>query len=375
MKPKKIAVAMSGGVDSSVVAALLVRQGYKVTGVYLEAYNEPGCRTDQDKAEALKVAIKLGVPFKVLDLRKEYREKVTNYFVESYRRGETPNPDVVCNREIKFGEYYGWAMAEGFDLVATGHYARVYQGENEKRFLQRSRDLAKDQSYFLWQVAPQYLEHVVFPLGEMKKKEVREKARSLGLPNAEKPDSMGVCMMGKLNVREFLKNKLEENEGEVVMRSKTGEELVVGRHQGMWTATVGERVGKEITLEGTSLKRMGIDTTKMPILYVVGKMVEENMIMIGRKEECYRKIVQTSRCKFELSEEELGRLVKENNLLVRIRNLGELYKITKLKTQKSKLMLETKEPVFAPTRGQSAVLYAKVGKEGEEIVVGGGIIV
>src|SRR3989339_584862 len=163
---KRVAVGMSGGVDSCVAAALLKEQGYEITGVYIEAYNEPGCRSDQDRKDALAVATRLDLRFKILDLRKEYQERVIKYFLDEYRAGRTPNPDIVCNREIKFGLFYEYAMQHGFDFVATGHYARIKEGR-----LQRPRDLTKDQTYFLWQGERGKLKHILFPLGEMTKKE------------------------------------------------------------------------------------------------------------------------------------------------------------------------------------------------------------
>jgi len=366
MKNKKVAVAMSGGVDSSVAAAILVEQGYAVTGVYIEAYNEPGCRTDQDKADALKVAMKLGIPFKTLDLRKEYREKVTKYFLETYREGRTPNPDVVCNREIKFGEFFRYARKKGFEEIATGHYCRKARVKN-KWVLQRPRDLEKDQSYFLWQVASEELARVRFPLGELTKSEVRQKARELKLSNAEKPDSMGVCMMGQLNVREYLRRQLGEVEGEVVMRDAKGEERVVGKHRGMWTVTIGERVGAEIKLDLAAMQEMGVETTKMPVWYVTRKKVEDKRIEIGRREECYTNKLQIG----EVRGEELG---ENPRLAVRVRNLGELYQVKQFKKRKGGLGVETKTPIFAPASGQDAVFY-RGDCQGEEVVVGGGIIV
>lgn len=222
---QKVALGLSGGVDSSVAAALLIGQGYEVTGIYLECYNEPGCRTDQDKKDALQVALKLGIKFEVLDFRKEYKEKVVEYFYSEYKAGRTPNPDVMCNREIKFGIFYDWAMQNGFDYVATGHYTRSVEVKSEKgevkSLLQRARDESKDQSYFLWQIPNDHLNHILFPLGEMLKSEVRAKAKELGLLTATKPDSMGICFIGDIDVSKLLKDRLGENPGDVVIRSSS----------------------------------------------------------------------------------------------------------------------------------------------------------
>ena len=350
-------MGMSGGVDSSVAAALLVAQGYEVVGVYIEAYNEPGCRTDQDKKDALKVALQLGISFQVLDLRTEYKDKVIEYFYREYELGRTPNPDIVCNREIKFGIFLDWAVANGFDKVATGHYARIANG-----LLQRARDIAKDQSYFLWQVTPDKLEHVLFPLGEMLKSEVRTKAKELNLPTASKPDSMGICFVGEVDVAQLLRKKLGENPGEIVMQCQSdtvSHDVVVGEHKGLWFYTVGERKG--LTLDKKVLKKMGLHPESMAPMYVVAKDASKNRLVVGPKEA-----TMTSRVSVKwrfLTE-------KEGKLFVRIRNLGELYEVVKIEGE----VVTTKDAMMGVAEGQSAVVYLRNGAEGDEVVVGGGEI-
>lgn len=347
MQKKRIAVGISGGVDSSVAAATLLEQGYDVTGVFIEAYNEPGCRTDQDKKDALQVALKLGIQFQTLDVRAEYKKLVVQYFIDEYAAGRTPNPDIVCNREVKFGIFYDWAIKQGFDFVATGHYARIVEGK-----LQRPKDLSKDQTYWLWQVEGERLAHILFPLGDWMKREVREKARELGLPNAEKPDSMGVCMMGELNVREWLKGKLGEKPGEVIWRRQElgirNQEIVIGRHAGVWFATIGQRGGWEVDPKS--------QTSDMPSLYVIAKDKEKNQLIVGEREECYVD-------KFQISNAPI--LKYDTNLWVRIRNLGELTKVKEITDN----VVTLAEPVFAVAPGQSAVFYDEDG-----FVVGGGVI-
>lgn len=386
MKGKTIAVGMSGGVDSSVAAALLKEQGYAVTGVFIEAYNETGCRTDQDKKDALKAAIKIGIPFTTIDVRKEYKELVVEDFFAEYKRGNTPNPDVVCNREVKFGIFYDWAIGQaqdklGFGAIATGHYARVAKILNPKLqisnksektnsklrnrsqfFIQRPKDLTKDQTYFLWDVEPERLDKVLFPLGDLDKAEVREMARKWGLENAEKPDSMGVCMMGELNVREFLREKLGEKKGEILLEGKA-----VGEHMGMWFYTIGQRIGEGI--DKRALKKLGYQTEKMEPLYVVGKNKKSNAVLVGTREECYKKKFEISNMKLVIGKKELLQLVGEGKLLVRIRNLGELVKIKKFEISSSNWTLSLVKPIFAPAPGQAAVVYDAEGR-----VVAGGII-
>lgn len=349
-------IGLSGGVDSSVAASLLIEQGHEVVAVYLECYNEPGCRTDQDKADALKVAIKLGIPFQVLDFRKEYWEKVVEYFYREYQEGRTPNPDVMCNREIKFGIFYDWAIQNGFDYVATGHYARIanLSGDSRKA-LQMAVDESKDQSYFLWQIPQDHLEHVLFPLGEMLKRDVREKARQMGLLTAEKPDSMGICFIGEVNVSELLKKRLGESMGDVIMYP-TG--AVVGRHRGLWFYTIGERGGFDI--DKSKLKKMGMHPEKMGPLYVIGKDKSLNRLVVGEREETMRSQLKIKAQALNLQEQ----------LWVRIRNLGELTEVESLSSSGDELIVQLKNKIFGIAEGQSCVFYDE-----HKVLVGGGIIV
>ena len=382
---KRVVVGLSGGVDSSVVAALLLEQGYEVHGVYLECYNTPGCRTDQDKKDALKVALKLGISFEVLDFREEYKEKVIEYFYREYEAERTPNPDVMCNREIKFGIFYDYAMENGFDYVATGHYARIatykesprrdLQGDSFKLSfkLQCARDESKDQSYFLWQIPRDHLAHILFPLGEMDKSEVRVKAKKLGLGTADKPDSMGICFMGEVNVSKLLEDRLGEKKGDVVMYpagpGPAGHKI--GEHRGLWFYTIGQRGGWEmdpksqisnsLPAQAGQILKLGIDISNMPPLYVVGKDKKLNRLIVGKREECYRNqfIVNSSWLMAE----------KKQTLWVRVRNLGELVEVSSWRMVHGTWQVKTAKPIFALAEGQSAVFYDENG-----IMVGGGII-
>lgn len=335
--------------DSSVVAAMLVEQGYEVHGVFVEAYNEPGCRTDQDKKDALQVALKLGISFEVMDVRHEYKEQVVKYFLDEYRGSRTPNPDIICNRDIKFGLLYEYMVKKGYDYLATGHYARIgnvdpYSRKSVNPFLQMAQDKTKDQSYFLWQVGQEKLGKILWPLGDVEKSWVREKAHELGLPNADKPDSMGVCMIGELNVRDFLKEKLGTNPGSVMW----GGELV-GSHEGLWFYTIGSRGGWKVNPKSQS--------ALMPPLYVVRKDPKLNILEVGEREECYANSLLVHGTWYMDS--------VPNELWVRVRNLGELTAVSQLNGDTVTL----KQPVFALAPGQSAVFYDKAGR-----VVGGGII-
>jgi tRNA-uridine 2-sulfurtransferase len=341
---KRVVIGLSGGVDSSVAAALLIEQGYAVSGVYLECYNEPGCRTDQDKADALKVALKLGIPFQVLDFRTVYKEKVVEYFYREYEAGRTPNPDVMCNREVKFGIFYDWALQEGFEYVATGHYCRINEGK-----LQMARDETKDQSYFLCQIPSDHLSHIIFPLGNMLKSEVRTKAKELTLLTANKPDSMGICFIGEVNVNDLLKKRLGENPGEVMYRGE-----VVGSHKGLWFYTIGERKGFD--LDKKSLKKMGMHPENMPPLYVIGKDREKNQLIVGERSE-------TMKREFKIDEKNLD---LPSTVFVRIRNLGELHVVAGF----SEGVVTLVDEIFGVAEGQSCVFYDE-----NKVLVGCGIIV
>ena len=217
-KPK-VFVGMSGGVDSSVSALLLKQQGYKVTGVYMKNWSKdlPGmkCPWAEDLADAKRVAVKLGIDFEVWDFEKDYREKVVEYMLEEFRKGNTPNPDIMCNQEIKFKLFYEKAMGAGADFIATGHYARVGQVSATRPALLRAVDENKDQTYFLYRISEEALAHTIFPIGGMLKPEVKKLAAEHGLHNAYKKESMGVCFVGEVGMKDFLKEYIEVEPGEI----------------------------------------------------------------------------------------------------------------------------------------------------------------
>jgi tRNA-specific 2-thiouridylase len=262
-------------------------------------------------------------------------------------------------------------ISRGYDYVATGHYARLRQGFGGQGLIAMAHDSKKDQSYFLAQVPSAKLAKALFPLGEMTKTEVREKARELGLAVSDKPDSMGICFVGEVDVPRLLRNKMGIKTGKVLLKGK-----VVGEHQGIWTATVGERVGQVITLNTKQLKVMGIDTTNMPSWYVIGKNTKDNQILIGGREECLRRAFELERLSSTYDDKDtLQALIKQKQLSVRVRNLGELYVVTKLVRQDNGgVLISTNEPVFAPSPGQLAVLYWQESVSGDNLVVAWGEI-
>jgi tRNA-specific 2-thiouridylase len=262
-KMKKVLVGMSGGVDSSVSAALLLEQGYEVVGAFMK--NWSNCEWRADRRDAIRVAAKLGIPLVTLDFERQYRELVVDYLYREYAAGRTPNPDVMCNKFVKFDLFVKEAERLGCDYVATGHYARLERFDRRERSerILAGTDPNKDQTYFLWAIPPAVLPRVLFPVGAMMKSEVRQKARELGLSTADKKDSTGICFVGEVDIRAFLKERITENPGEIV--TTNGE--VVGTHEGVAFYTIGQRHGLNVG-GGTPY-------------YVVDKKPETNTLVVS----------------------------------------------------------------------------------------------
>ena len=238
---QKVFVGLSGGVDSSVTAALLVQAGYEVTGVFMQNWSADFagcCNLAADTADARAVADQLGIPFYVWNFEAEYKAKVLDYFFAEYEAGRTPNPDVMCNREIKFKLFLDRALKLGADLVATGHYAQVVEDKGIFKLL-KGIDPAKDQSYFLCRLGQHELSHALFPLGGMPKSEVRKLALDFALPTATKKDSQGICFVGKIDIKEFLQTRIKQVPGEIINH----EGQVLGEHVGLPFYTIGQREG------------------------------------------------------------------------------------------------------------------------------------
>lgn len=346
---KNVFVAMSGGVDSSVTAALLSQQGYKVTGVYMKNWSQdlPGhhCPWREDYQDAKRVAVQLGIDFKMYDFEKEYRHKVVEYMIDEYKLGRTPNPDIMCNQEVKFKLFLNTALSEGADYIATGHYSRIIDNK-----LLVGLDGDKDQSYFLYRVSKKALTKTMLPIGNYKKAEIRRIAKSLGLVTADKKDSQGICFVGKVGIKEFLGEYVQTSAGSIIdQRGK-----IIGEHDGALFYTIGQRQGLHV---GGGLP-----------YYVVGKDMAKNEVYVTTDLQDNRLWAN----KISLSGMHwIDKLPDdESSLSVRTRYRAKLIPLSALKqTKDSVWQLTLKDDVRAVTPGQSAVIY-----NGEH-VLGGGIVV
>lgn len=343
----KVYVGMSGGVDSSLTAALLKEQGYDVTGIYMKNWTQdlPGmkCPWADDLADAKRVAVQLGIDFKVYDFEKEYKQKVVDYMIDEYRRGRTPNPDIMCNQEVKFKIFLETALEDGADLIATGHYARVENGE-----LKMAEDTNKDQTYFLYRVTGKALQKTLFPLGGFTKPEVRKLAEERGLITARKKDSQGICFVGKVGIREFLQQYVTQQPGEIKDASSG---KVLGHHDGAIFYTLGQRHGLEL---GGGLP-----------YYVVGKDMGKNEVFVTtdlNDGTLWRESVTLNEVHW------INHRPLAATLQARVRHRAPLLSVSVLYTENGDVQLTFAEPERAVAAGQSVVLY-----DGETCV-GGGII-
>ncbi|KKU18090.1 MAG: tRNA-specific 2-thiouridylase MnmA [Candidatus Pacebacteria bacterium GW2011_GWB1_47_8] len=342
---KRIVLGLSGGVDSAVSAVLLKKQGYQVDAVYLECWHEPGCRAEGDRQDALQVALQLDLPFQVLNFKKPYREKVMQYFLDEYQAGRTPNPDVMCNKIIKFGLFYDWAMKQGYDAIATGHYAKA-----DGQFLYVPKDKIKDQTYFLYQIRQEQLAHVVFPLAELTKQAVRQLAHQAKLPVADKKDSVGICFVGDINVPKFLAENLGTKPGKIVDEHGN----ILGQHRGLWFHTVGQRHGFNYDKKKYAQLNPILHKDELPAMYVIDKNIKANELVIGPKQATRVKTLHVSN--LHLLGLTQAELFKRTDLRVRIRHTGQLTDC-EIKKMGNRYSVKLKQLVEGVASGQSAVFY------------------
>ena len=350
-KPKTVFVGMSGGVDSSVTAVLLKNAGYHVVGVYMKNWSKdlPGmkCPWAEDLADAKRVATKLDIDFRIFDFETEYHAKVVDYMIEEFRKGNTPNPDVMCNQEIKFKLFYDIAMSQGADFIATGHYAVSEDGN-----LKLATDKNKDQTYFLYRISDEATIHTLFPLGKMLKPEVKQLAAEFGLDNAYKKESMGVCFVGEVGIKDFLQEYIEVMPGQIIDRD-TGEAL--GTHEGAVFYTIGQRHGLNL---GGGLP-----------YYVVGKDMSKNLVYVSKNLNHLNLWTKTLKLKdviIRQIHQESGNIQPNlSELTCRVRHRAPLINCS-FNTETNEVILA--EEIKHPAAGQSVVFYAG------DVCIGGGII-
>jgi tRNA-uridine 2-sulfurtransferase len=397
MNKKTVFVGMSGGVDSSVSAALLKKQGFDVVGVFIKTWHPDfiKCNEEEERRDAMRVATHLNVPFLTFDFEDVYKKEVADYMISEYKAGRTPNPDVMCNKEVKFGAFFKKAISMGADFVATGHYARTKNSKNSgvfalgdkrignpRRFkflnfsLLKGVDPAKDQSYFLWTLKQKQLSKILFPVGHLNKTEVRKLAKKFKLPVAEKKDSQGICFLGAVDLKDFLKHYIKEKKGKVLNEKKE----VIGFHNGVVFHTLGERHGFTIT------KKSHNDGA----YYVVGKNIKKNILIVSNSpENCFfsgprAKTPDHSKKQFSGSQiilketNWINKIPKENKTYTaQIRYHGEFLNckikiIGKTKAESPehsrRAEISFQKPILVAS-GQSCVIYDK------DICLGGGVIV
>jgi tRNA-specific 2-thiouridylase len=394
---KRVIVGLSGGVDSSVAAYLLKEQGYEVIGLFMKNWHDDSvtisneCPWLEDSNDAMLVAEKLGIPFQVVDLSEEYQDRIVDYMFHEYEKGRTPNPDVLCNREIKFDVFMKIALDLGADFVATGHYCRKGEFQNEGKTIYQLKsgvDTNKDQSYFLCQLSQEQLAKSLFPIGELTKPEVREIAKEQDLITAEKKDSQGLCFIGKVRLPDFLQQKLQPIEGQIIRvpedsaiykkvelpeEASTEDVLiqtskkfqyspelgaVVGQHQGAHYFTKGQRKG------------LAVGGTKEP-LFVIETDVESNIIYTGEGKNhpgLYRNTLEVSESEIHWIREDLKLSLGESmQVMARIRYRQPLEPALVFRSEKG-LYVSFESPQSAITEGQFVAWYL------EDELVGSGVI-
>ncbi|MBW6442189.1 tRNA 2-thiouridine(34) synthase MnmA [Patescibacteria group bacterium] len=364
-KKLKVLVAMSGGVDSSVAALIMKKKGYDVIGAFMKNWSETKndlgeCRWKEDRKEAIKISEILKIPLITFDFEKEYRKEVVERMFKLYKSGITPNPDIDCNQKIKFPLIYAAAKKLGADFIVTGHYAQVKHNKKIKKYeLHRAKDESKDQSYFLYRLSQKDLEHSLFPIGSYTKNQVRKIAKENNFPNFNRKGTVGICFIGKINLKEFLQKKIKPKKGKIL--NPAGK--FIGYHDGIYYYTIGQRIGPRFGIEiekgeGKKVERW----------YVAKKDLEKNEIIAAPKNHpiLYRKEITLKDPHW------IGKIPQKNkvyNLKARIRQVGELMPSKLFYDKKIKqFRVILKESITGISEGQAIVLYNKKN------TLGGGVI-
>jgi tRNA-specific 2-thiouridylase len=380
----KVLMALSGGIDSAVSAYLLLEQGYEVEAAFMKNWSSTQgllkneCPWLVDRQDALRVAAFLKIPLHTLDFEQQYADTVMKYFFDEYQAGRTPNPDVMCNKEIKFKLLYQWAMDHGFDYLATGHYAQVGKRRKKKVeskdkafhlspftfHLTRSADEFKDQTYFIYNIKTEQLPHLLFPIGGMKKASVKKLAAKIGLPNKDKKESMGLCFVGKIRLKDFLEQKLKPRTGSIVDQDG----VVVGEHQGLYNFTLGQRQG--IHVGGSGPYYVFKKDLRSNTLFVTNNAQDKRLETISLQLHSVNWIEKSmSRAEYEDVSKSKVSKVRQKKLFGRYRHQGALIPLTVKQVEPGLCEVIFSRPQKAVTSGQSLVIY-----EGN-VCVGGGVIV
>ncbi len=356
MKKLKVLVAMSGGVDSSVAALMMKKKGYEVIGIFMKNWsdtkNELGeCSWKDERKMAMKISAMLGIPLITIDSEKEYRKEVIEKMFQKYKKGITPNPDIDCNQKIKFPILIKTAKKLGAKYVVTGHYSRIKKDE-----LFRAKDESKDQSYFLYRIKQSELKHLLFPIGNYTKKQIRKIAEKNKFPNYNKKGTVGICFVGKINLKEFLKKKIKPKKGKIFDPKGN----LIGEHDGIYYYTIGQRLGPRY---GFDIKKSDKDKKFLKRWYVAKKNAKKNEIIaapeghkLNFRKEIFLKEVHWISDKPKTN----------SKLKARIRQVGELLPC-KIEFGK-KIKVTLKKPITGVSEGQAIVLYKR------KKVLGGGVI-
>lgn len=351
LNKQTVFVGLSGGVDSAVAALRLKNQGHNVVGVFIKVWHPDFmiCNWEAERLDAMRVAAHLDIPFLTCDAEVAYRDEVAKYFINEYEAGRTPNPDVLCNKEVKFGAFLRFAQERGADSIATGHYVQRLDVGSTKE-LHRGIDVNKDQSYFLWSLTQEQLKFSLFPVGNSEKSVIRAEATKAQIPIANKKDSQGICFLGHIDIKEFLSHYISLQPGDVLNEAGN----VVGKHAGALIYTLGQRHGFSFNEENTERSSM----------YIVNRDIRNNTITVASE----KPVTKTSMA-FTLTNIILRKsIVAGDKLQAQFRYRQKPFEIVISKVNENSITIETLESVDAPAAGQSCVIYNGLH------CIGGGIL-